>query len=221
MSRRQYFQIVFLLLLCVCTIQSLDRRFTAIRFPPMEGLMPQADPLLNVKTKIGCAMFCVQDETCACISYNKFDSFCMLVPEPATNFEKSTNISIMPHLYHFNVHEVRIDTKEILTQGYRWHEAHQTALRFHYSRPKNNTESIQLCQQEGGDLVTLQTESKLNTIVRILNSNTKLASAGKHFYYNPTTDTGLPSPPMCSVLTKSGTFEEVTCDTTIPYICER
>ncbi|ESP05662.1 hypothetical protein LOTGIDRAFT_152530 [Lottia gigantea] len=220
MSRRQYFQIVFLQLLCVCTIQSLDRKFRALRYPPMEGLMPPVMPLSSVQDEMDCAMFCVKDETCACVSYSKLISFCMLMPEPATDYDISIS-NPMFHFYHFNVHEVRIETKEILTQGYRWHEAHQTALRFHYSRPKNNTESIQLCQQEGGELVTLQTESKLNTIVRILNNNTKLASAGNHFYYNPTNETGLPSPPMCSVLTKSGTFEEVTCDTEIPYICEK
>ncbi|KAK6188855.1 hypothetical protein SNE40_004947 [Patella caerulea] len=196
------------------------RHYDAVRYAPMEGRMPPVNPTLGITREVQCYMLCLKDVTCAGFSYSKLLSFCMLMGEKATDDVIAIS-NQMPHFYHFTVKELVVSKNVLLPQGYRWHDDLDLALRFHIENHRTRDQALEVCTVEGGVFVTIDTNDKMITVLNLLNTNSKLMSGPDNFYVAPTNTTSTAPVGQCDVLNRSGDFQQVDCNTQLPFICEK
>ncbi|XP_067664978.1 uncharacterized protein [Haliotis asinina] len=229
-----------LISVATCHFQFNTKNFKLYRLWDMDDRMPPFPPLSPITCKEECAMFCLNDVTCAAFTYGEYVKFCMMTPEVVRPYDVSISMSL-PGYTHYSIYE---DIEGgILPPGYRTFNISKLALRFHYYWPMNWTDARDTCNSEGGRLLTLDTEQKRQLLEDLIISNKDLSTTGTglfiggmvngtEFYWQdgtllasndplwaPSQPTGIGN---CTILDRDKGFRlaDGDCSLKQPYICE-
>ncbi|XP_067649047.1 rhodopsin-like [Haliotis asinina] len=106
---------------------------------------------LIVRSKIDCAKGCVLDPYCQSFFYVKV-KLCYHIPEL---LENASGLNAQDHVDYYRVHKECPKTK-----GYIYHAAVNVCYKIHLNESQTWPDARHICQQEGGDLITLENKAK-------------------------------------------------------------